>query len=98
MSNNNVTTSKSFYGEPIDITHKSKKTQHDNIMQAMGKIEEEEQTETSLPSFITLEKAITYYTETFPKKTGSEKTLFEQTAKWLKELLTSKQTKTPEKE
>ena len=82
---NNVTTTRN--GFPVyDVTHKPRRTQSSNLKQALGDTQSPEVTEegVEVPSVVTIERAIRFY-ETHAE--GSYKTLYLQTAKWLRDLM-----------
>lgn len=86
------TTSKSF--PVVDITHKPKRTQADNLRKSINSVSSVPQEITTeikphyeVPTMITLEKAIHFYEE---NATGDLEKLYSQTAKWLRSLLTNK--------
>ena len=74
----------------VDITHKPRRLQSDNVLQAGTKYDSEEAQERSTPAnsiplhHVTLERAIQYYEA---NATGELSTLYRNTALWLRQLL-----------
>lgn len=93
----NKITASTLFSNSVDITHHSKRTQRENVLKAQADYKEDSSETTStgvsLPAFVTIEKAITYYHDSASTKQGSERILYEQTEKWLREYLTIKQSK-----
>lgn len=68
----------------IDVTHRPKRMQGDNI-RAMSEEEQEGTVRVEVvPNVMTLERAINYYES---NAVGELKQLYDQTAKWLRSLL-----------
>ena len=68
----------------IDITHRPKRLQGENIRTLSEEQPEEQMSNKIVPNVLTLERAIRYYES---NSTGDMKQLYSQTAKWLRELL-----------
>lgn len=90
MSENKVTTSRDRF-PVVDITHKPKRLQRDNIIQAGTMCEEEKDASKDMPVSsvplhnVTIERAIQYYES---HATGELATLYLNTAIWLRTLMT----------
>ena len=83
----NVTTTRNGF-PVIDITHKPKRMQTDNISASIREDSSGESTVTSnnseVPSVVTLERAIKFYES---HAQGEYKNLYSSTAKWLREFM-----------
>lgn len=81
-----LTTANSFPNE--DITHKPKRMQRDNLKKSTVETSVEGDTPSSeVPSILTLERAIKYYES---HAEGELSALYNQTAQWLRTLLSRK--------
>lgn len=78
-----VTTTSNYFPN-VDITHKPKRLQRDNLAALSTSPEKEEESESTVPKVLTLERAIVYFES---QEKGETKALFKQTAVWLRELL-----------
>lgn len=88
---NNITTTSNLFGEPEDITHRPKRLQGENFkntpLHIPSKSEQVSNTPVdSVPTFITLERALSFYESNSNSTTDIGK-LYIATANWLKELL-----------
>ena len=76
----------------IDVTHRPKRLQGDNIRALSEDVPEEQVEGNFVPNVLTLERAIRYYES---NAVGEMKHLYKQTAKWLRSLL-DRSVKTPD--
>ena len=86
-----ITTTSSLFGQTIDITHKPKRVQGENFKGTPLHLNPDKEVSVSsksmdVPTFITLERAITFYEDNSNSVTDEGK-LYSVTAKWLRELL-----------
>ena len=79
----------------IDVTHKSKRTQRDNVLKAKGEREDcsPEKVDDEVPSVFTLERAIAFYEGISSSPNGK---VYAKTAEWLRELLSLRSPKNKE--
>ena len=70
----------------VDITHKPRRMQSDNLKVASNEepVVSMSGVESDIPSVVTLERAINFYES---HSTGEYKNLYSQTAKWLREFM-----------
>lgn len=85
-----TTTRNAPFGNVIDITHKPKRTQAENIAKAGTEFGKQNDKENNVPTSVNLqsvsiEKAIKYYES---NATGELAVLYKNTAKWLRDLMT----------
>ena len=80
----------------IDVTHKSKRTQRDNVLKAKGEREDcsPEKVDDEVPSVFTLERAIAFYEGISSSPNGGK--FYAMTAEWLRELLSLRSPKNME--
>ena len=79
----------------IDVTHKSKRTQRDNVFKAKGEREDcsPEKVDYEVPTVFTLERAIAFYEGISSSPNGK---FYAMTAEWLRELLSLRSPKNRE--